>query len=100
MRIAILDDYQDQVRHLPCFTRLAGHDVTILTQSEPDPERLAAKLAGVEALVLIRERTRIDEALLRRLPSLRLISQTGKISQHIDPLLCQRHGVAVAEGIG
>ncbi len=100
MRIAILDDYQDQVRHLPCFTRLAGHDVTILTQSEPDPERLAAKLAGVEALVLIRERTRIDEALLCRLPSLRLISQTGKISQHIDPLLCQRHGVAVAEGIG
>ncbi len=85
MRIAILDDYQDQVRHLPCFTRLAGHDVTILTQSEPDPERLAAKLTGVEALVLIRERTRIDEALLRRLPSLRLISQTGKISQHIDP---------------
>ncbi|WP_429134358.1 D-2-hydroxyacid dehydrogenase family protein [Aeromonas hydrophila] len=100
MRIAILDDYQDQVRHLPCFTRLAGHDVTILTQSEPDPERLAANLTGVEALVLIRERTRIDEALLRRLPSLRLISQTGKISQHIDPLLCQRHGVAVAEGIG
>ncbi|MEN9585130.1 MAG: hypothetical protein RLZZ616_2136, partial [Pseudomonadota bacterium] len=23
MRIAILDDYQDQVRHLPCFAMLA-----------------------------------------------------------------------------
>lgn len=100
MRIAILDDYQDQVRHLPCFALLAAHDVIILNQSEPDPAQLAAKLAGVEALVLIRERTRIDEQLLIQLPSLKLISQTGKISQHIDPALCQRYGVAIAEGIG
>lgn len=100
MRIAILDDYQDQVRHLPCFTLLAGHDVTILNQSEPDTARLATMLEGVEALVLIRERTRIDEQLLMGLPSLKLISQTGKISQHIDPVLCQRYGVAIAEGVG
>ncbi|WP_421331096.1 D-2-hydroxyacid dehydrogenase family protein [Aeromonas veronii] len=100
MRIAILDDYQDQVRHLPCFALLAGHDVTILNQSEPDPARLAARLEGVEALVLIRERTRIDEQLLIQLPTLKLISQTGKVSQHIDPALCQRYGVAVAEGLG
>ncbi|TNI85519.1 D-2-hydroxyacid dehydrogenase family protein [Aeromonas sobria] len=100
MRIAILDDYQDQVRHLPCFALLAGHDVTILNQSEPDTARLAAMLEGMEALVLIRERTRIDEQLLMRLPSLKLISQTGKVSQHIDPTLCQRYSVAVAEGIG
>lgn len=44
MKIAILDDYQDQVRHLPCFALLAGHDVTILNQSEPDTARLAAML--------------------------------------------------------
>ncbi|CAM3969548.1 3-phosphoglycerate dehydrogenase [Aeromonas bestiarum] len=100
MRIAILDDYQDQVRHLPCFAMLAGHDVMVLNQSEPDAARLAAKLEGIEALVLIRERTRIDEQLLMGLPSLKLISQTGKISQHIDPVLCQRYCVAIAEGVG
>ena len=100
MRIAILDDYQDQVRHLPCFALLAGHDVTVLNQSEPDLAQLAAKLADVEALVLIRERTRIDEQLLIQLPTLKFISQTGKVSQHIDPILCLRYGVAVAEGIG
>lgn len=100
MRIAILDDYQDQVRHLPCFALLAGHDVTILNQSEPDTTRLAALLEGMEALVLTRERTRIDEQLLIQLPTLKLISQTGKISQHIDPALCQQYDVAVAEGIG
>ncbi|MEV3831153.1 D-2-hydroxyacid dehydrogenase family protein [Aeromonas allosaccharophila] len=100
MRIAILDDYQDQVRHLPCFALLAGHEVVVLNQSESDPERLAAMLEGIEAVVLIRERTRIDEQLLMRLPTLKLISQTGKVSQHIDPALCQRYGVAVVEGIG
>ena len=100
MRIAILDDYQDQVRHLPCFALLAGHDVTVLNQSEPDLAQLAAKLADVEALVLIRERTRIDEQLLIQLPTLKFISQTGKVSQHIDPILCLRYGVAVAEGSG
>ena len=100
MRIAILDDYQDQVRHLPCFAMLAGHDVMVLNQSEPDAARLAAMLEGIEALVLIRERTRIDEHLLMGLPSLKLISQTGKISQHIDPVQCQQYGVAIAEGVG
>ena len=88
------------MRHLPCFALLAGHDVTILNQSEPDTTRLAALLEGMEALVLTRERTRIDEQLLIQLPTLKLISQTGKASQHIDPALCQQYGVAVAEGIG
>ncbi|WP_432695886.1 D-2-hydroxyacid dehydrogenase family protein [Marinobacterium sp. YM272] len=100
MKIAILDDYQDAVSKLDCFDLLAEHDVQVLTQTYEDPEELASKLAGVEALVLIRERTRITDALLSYLPDLKLISQTGKVSNHIDPALCARHGVAVAEGIG
>lgn len=100
MKIAILDDYQDQVRSLSCFSLLQAHDVRILTTTYTDPVDLAEQLAGVEALVLIRERTSITEALLSRLPTLKLISQTGKISQHLDPRLCQRFGVAVAEGVG
>ncbi|WP_428774693.1 D-2-hydroxyacid dehydrogenase family protein [Vibrio sp.] len=100
MKIAILDDYQDAVRHLNCFKLLKDHQVTVLTQSYQDPEELATQLTDVEALVLIRERTVISEELLQKLPSLKLISQTGKVSQHLDPLLCARYGVAVAEGVG
>ena len=29
MKITILDDYFDTVRTLPCFEKLAGHDVTV-----------------------------------------------------------------------
>ncbi|ACS86775.1 D-2-hydroxyacid dehydrogenase family protein [Musicola paradisiaca] len=100
MNIAILDDYQDTVRHLSCFSLLSGHHVQILNQSYADPAALADKLRNVDALVLIRERTRITDELLSRLPKLALISQTGKISNHLDIDLCSGYGVAVAEGTG
>ena len=100
MKIAILDDYQDTVSTLDCFKLLAGHDVLVLTETFTDPKVLAAKLGDVEALVLIRERTHITEALLSMLPQLKLISQTGRISHHIDLSACQRYGVSVVEGIG
>ncbi|MGM3173889.1 GNAT family N-acetyltransferase [Dickeya lacustris] len=100
MHIAILDDYQDAVRHLDCFSLLKEHKVTVLTQTFTDEEQLAARLQDVDALVLIRERTRITDTLLARLPHLTLISQTGKRSQHIDVAACERRGITLAEGRG
>ncbi|WP_045769618.1 D-2-hydroxyacid dehydrogenase family protein [Xanthomonas albilineans] len=100
MRILVVDDYQDAVRHLSCFHRLLGHRVQVLTAPSPDPDTLVRHAGEAEALVLIRERTRIDTALLARLPSLRLISQTGRIGEHIDLAACTTRGVAVAEGVG
>ncbi|WP_312340116.1 D-2-hydroxyacid dehydrogenase family protein [Sphingobacterium sp.] len=100
MRITILDDYQDAVRKLDCFKILDGHDVQILKQSYSDPALLAEKLSDTDALVLIRERTKITEGLLSQLPKLKLISQTGKISNHLDLAVCSRFHVAVAESMG
>ncbi len=95
MNITILDDYFDTVRHLPCFERLAGHAVTIWNDHVQDIDTLAERLAGAEALVLIRERTQIREALLERLPELRLISQRS-VFPHIDIDACTRLGVIVS----
>lgn len=100
MKIAILDDYQNVVKDLACFHILKEHDVIVLNETIKDPEVLAEKIADVEALVLIRERTEITEALLSKLPNLKLISQTGKISNHINPNLCHQYGVDIAEGKG
>lgn len=95
MRIAIPDDYQDAVRTLDCFEKLNGQQVVLIREHLSDPEVLAARLQGVEALVLIRERTPITGVLLEHLPDLRLIVQTGKRAPHIDLAACTRHGVAV-----
>ncbi|MET7143906.1 D-2-hydroxyacid dehydrogenase family protein [Xanthomonas sp. PPL139] len=100
MRILVADDYQDAVRHLPCFARLQAHSVQVLTALAPDRATFVRHAAEAEALVLIRERTRIDAALLAQLPTLRLISQTGRIGEHIDLAACTARGVAVAEGVG
>jgi D-3-phosphoglycerate dehydrogenase len=100
MIIAIPDDYQDCVRHLNCFQKLAGHHVQIFNDTIKDVAALAARLERAEALVLTRERTRITADLLERLPRLRVISQTGKLAGHVDLDACTQHGVAVVDGVG
>ena len=98
LRVSILDDYQDVVRTLDCFTRLKGHDVTIWNDAMAEMDVLAERLAGADVLVLLRERTRISEALLSRLPNLKLISQNGHVP-HIDLAACTRHGVMVSSAL-
>lgn len=100
MKVAILDDYQDQVRSLTSFDALQEHQVTVFNDTVTDIEELVARLLPFEVLILIRERTEIDQALLARLPNLKLISQTGKISNHLNLDHCTQHNVAVAEGVG
>jgi D-3-phosphoglycerate dehydrogenase / 2-oxoglutarate reductase len=95
MKIAILDDYFDTVRTLDAFARLKGHDVTVWNDHVQDTDALADRLKDTEALVLIRERTKIRAPLLDRLPKLRLISQRS-VYPHIDVADCTRLGIVVS----
>lgn len=95
MKVAILDDYHDTVRTLACFRQLDGHDVTIWNDHVQDVDVLAARLADTEALVLIRERTKIHTPLLERLPKLQLISQRS-VYPHIDIDTCTKRGIVVS----
>ena len=98
MKVAILDDWFDTLRGLPCFAKLAGHDVTVFTDHVEDAETLAARLAGYDALVLFRERTKITGELLDRLPDLRLISQRS-VYPHVDVPACTRNGVVLSSNM-
>ena len=98
MNISILDDYHDTLRTLSCFKKLAGHDVSIWTDHVQDVDALATRLGDAEALVLIRERTKIQAPLLERLPKLRLISQRS-VYPHIDVEACTRLGIIVSSGM-
>lgn len=99
MNVAILEDYQDVVRDLPCFELLSEHEVTVFTEPGSEADWIE-RLAGFDALVLIRERTKITEPMLAALTTLKVISQTGKAGSHLDPELCQQYGVTVLEGQG
>lgn len=104
MKIAVLDDYQDAVRKLDCFSLLQDHEVKVFNNTVKGVGQLAARVADVEAIVLIRERTRVTRQLLDRLPKLKIISQTGRVSRdaggHIDLEACTDKGVVVLEGKG
>ena len=95
MRIAILDDYFDTLRTLPCFRKLDGHHVDIWNDHVQDTDALAERLRETEVLVLIRERTQIRAPLVERLDKLRLISQRS-VYPHIDIEACTRRGVIVS----
>src|SRR4030081_3911655 len=98
MKITILDDYHDTLRTLPCFSKLAGHDVTIWNDHVQETDTLAERLKNTEALVLIRERTKIRTPLLERLPRLRLISQRS-VWPHIDIDTCTLRGIVVSSNM-
>jgi D-3-phosphoglycerate dehydrogenase len=98
MRVTILDDYFDTLRTLECFSMLADHEVTVWNDHVQAPDELAARLAGTEALVLIRERTEIRTPVLERLPTLRVISMRG-VYPHIDLDTCTRLGIVLSSNL-
>lgn len=98
LRVSIVDDYQDVVRTLDCFSKLQGQEVTIWNDAVADVDLLGNRLRDADVLVLMRERTKVDESLLSRLPNLKLISQNGHVP-HIDLEACSRHGVLVCSAL-
>lgn len=100
MKIAILDDYQDAVRKLSCFELLKGLDVKIFQHGAKGQGQLAIRLADFDVLVLIRERTTLNRALISRLPKLKLICQTGRIGTHVDLKAAGEREIAVVDGAG
>ena len=100
MKIAILDDYQNATASLECMALLHQHEVKVFNSTTRGLGQLAIRLAPFDALVLIRERTALNRALLARLPKLKLISQTGKLAGHVDVAAATEMGIAIAEGVG
>lgn len=95
MRIAVLDDYQDVFRTLSCYPKLKGHEVVVHHDSVKDPVKLAERLDGVEAVILLQQRTPFPRAAAEKVTTLRLISQTGRNINHIDVAACTEKGIVV-----
>jgi D-3-phosphoglycerate dehydrogenase len=95
MKVAILDDYQDVFRTLKCTARLKGHDVAVYHDSVKEPAKLAERLNGAEAVVLLQQRTPFPRAAAEKVTTLKLISQTGRNVGHIDVEACTAKGIIV-----
>ena len=100
MNIVILDDYQDVVRKLHCAERLDAHSAKVYTNTVKGIGQLSVRLKDADIIVLVRERTHMTRQLIEKLPRLKMISQTGKIGDHVDIAACTERGIAIAEGVG
>lgn len=98
MKLAILDDWFDTLRGLPCFAKLEGIDVTVFTDHEPDPDKLAARLRPFDAVVLFRERSAMSAQVLDQLPNLKLISQRS-VYPHVDVDACTANGILLCSNM-
>ena len=74
VQIAVIDDWQDVARDVVDWSVLDDiGEVSFLHDYPADNDTLAARLGDFEVICVMRERTRFDEDLLRRLPKLKLL---------------------------
>lgn len=97
MRVAILDDIHRAYEGTNGVRRLRDRvDLKIFTEPFGGP----SALAGYDALIANRERTRFTRALLEQLPDLRIIAQTGNHAYHIDIAAAEERGIVIAKATG
>jgi D-3-phosphoglycerate dehydrogenase / 2-oxoglutarate reductase len=95
--IVVLDDWNsvcervDQIRSLGRM-----HDVRVYKDMTGGADEIVARLVSADIVVLFRERTALTRDVLRALPRLRLIAQTGAGVAHIDVDTAREMGVLIA----
>ncbi len=94
-RCAILDDYQNCALGFADWASLQDTQVQVFTDYIASHDVLADRLAGFEIIVVMRERTRFDAALLQRLPKLKLLVTTGASNSAIDTSAAHAQGIVV-----
>ncbi|MDH3442332.1 MAG: D-2-hydroxyacid dehydrogenase family protein [Deltaproteobacteria bacterium] len=95
--VLVFDDYEDVAAKVPAYEKLkARAHVTILRERLDTPAKMAQAVGGVNAILMLRERTRFGENEFALAPDLKLISQTGRRAAHLDLAAATRRGIPVA----
>jgi len=96
-RVAVLDDWQGIAKQSADWSALQKRaEVVFFEKPFRDADAAATALAGFEALIPMRERTKFPKALLDRLPNLRMIALTGGRTWTIDIEECDRRGIVIS----
>lgn len=105
--VTVLDDYQNVALSAadwsPVVNRGGAHasvDVQVVSEHIADADRLVTTLASSDIVVAMRERTAFPEAVLERLPNLRLLVTTGMRNAAIDVGAASRMGITVCGTAG
>ena len=98
MKIVVIHDYADALRKTRAFPKLQGHEVVIHNDPYLDPARVVEQVKGFDVLLLTQQRVNITRDILKQLPGLKFISQTGRNVSHLDVKACTDLGILVSAG--
>src|SRR5437879_8042822 len=100
-KVALLDDYQGAGISQAYWRRLDGRITLQEFRDTLHNEReLVERLRPFQIVVPIRERTHFSAAILRQLPTLELLSLTGKNSGQVDMAAATEQGILVTQTEG
>ncbi|MCY1163854.1 MAG: D-2-hydroxyacid dehydrogenase family protein [Pseudomonadota bacterium] len=101
LRIALLDDYQQQALNLADWKSLPkGTVVQAFSEAMQDEEEVIRRLHDFDVVVAMRERTAFPASVIERLPNLKLLASTGLRNAAIDTEACRRQGITVCGARG
>jgi phosphoglycerate dehydrogenase-like enzyme len=97
MNVTVLDDYQRAFEATEAIRRLRQKfDVRILTEKLSSEAAVAEALKDSQVIIPVRERTKFTASLLKALPDLEYISQTGNHVYHVDMDAATKQGIVVS----
>jgi phosphoglycerate dehydrogenase-like enzyme len=100
-KVAVLDDFENIADTVPAYQKLkARADVTVLRERLDSSDKIVQRLRDFDAILLMRERTRFSDQEYSQLPKLKLISQTGRTSVHLDIANATKRGIVVCSTPG
>ena len=85
LKVAILDDYQNVAQEFVDLKKLSGkYEIKIFSEPFENEEDAIEKLKDFEALMVMRERTKITSKLINNLKKLKYIATSGMRNKAID----------------
>jgi len=100
IRVAVIDDWQNIAAASADWSALqAKAEIVFFQKNFPagSEEEAAIELSGFDVILLMRERSSFREAMLTRLPRLKMISATGAKTPHIDAAYCTENGIVISQ---
>ena len=85
LKVAILDDYQNIAQDFVDLKKLSGkYEISIFNEPFENEDTAIEELKEFEALLIMRERTKITKNIINNLKKLKYISTSGMRNQAID----------------
>ena len=96
LKVAILDDYQNVAQEFVDLKKLSGkYEIEVFNEPFEGEEDAIEKLNDFEALLIMRERTKISANLIKNLKKLKYIATSGMRNNSIDFEACKKKKIIV-----